>query len=63
MNRLNIISCAIYSFLVFSSVSVAKETQNPIEAAIVTHVKSDHQRAMTLLKEAVDINSGTMNFA
>ncbi|MBP6300089.1 MAG: M20/M25/M40 family metallo-hydrolase [Arenimonas sp.] len=63
MNRLNILSCAICSFLVFSSVSVAKETQNPIEAAIVTHVKSDHQRAMTLLKEAVDINSGTMNFA
>lgn len=63
MNRLNFLSYAISSFLVFSSVSNAKETQNPTEAAIVTHVKSDHQRSTALLKEAVDINSGTMNFA
>ncbi len=42
---------------------MAKEIGKPVEAAIVTHVKNDHQRALALLKETVDINSGTMNFA
>lgn len=34
-----------------------------VEAAIIQHVQRDHERSLVLLKEAVDINSGTMNFA
>ncbi|MEP7186992.1 MAG: M20/M25/M40 family metallo-hydrolase [Rhodanobacter sp.] len=34
-----------------------------VESAIVQHVQRDHPRSLALLKEAVDINSGTMNFA
>ncbi len=34
-----------------------------VEAAIVRHVQRDHGRSLALLKETVDINSGTMNFA
>ncbi len=34
-----------------------------VETAIVQHVERDHQRSLALLKETVDINSGTMNFA
>ena len=36
---------------------------DPIEARIVASVTADHDRARSLLKETVDINSGTMNFA
>ena len=36
---------------------------DPIEARIVASVNADHDRARHLLKESVDINSGTMNFA
>jgi len=35
---------------------------DPVETAIVAQVKNDHARALALLRETVDINSGTMNF-
>lgn len=35
---------------------------DPVEAAIAAHVKADHARSLALLRETVDINSGTMNF-
>ena len=54
---------ATLGLVLFSGNGTAKEIGNPVEAAIVTHVKKDHQRALALLKETVDINSGTMNFA
>jgi glutamate carboxypeptidase len=34
-----------------------------VETAIVQQVQRDHDRSLALLKEAVDINSGTMNLA
>lgn len=34
---------------------------NQVEAAIVQHIQRDHERSLALLKETVDINSGTMN--
>ncbi len=34
-----------------------------VEAAIVQHIQRDHERSLALLKESVDINSGTMNLA
>ncbi len=34
-----------------------------VEASIVQQVQRDHERSLALLKETVDINSGTMNFA
>jgi glutamate carboxypeptidase len=42
--------------------AMAKEPGRPVEASIVAHVNNDHQRALSLLKETTDINSGTMNF-
>lgn len=35
----------------------------PAEQAVVASVRGDHARALALLKETVDINSGTMHFA
>ena len=49
--------------IIISADGMAKEIGKPVEAVIVTHVKNDHQRALALLKETVEINSGTMNFA
>lgn len=43
--------------------AMAKTPGDPVEAAIVKHVIDDRQRALALLQESVDINSGTMNFA
>lgn len=65
MNRVSLSLCSIAAFglIFFSANSFAKQISKPVEVAIVTHVKNDHQRALDLLKETVDINSGTMNFA
>ncbi len=65
MNRilLVIFSVTAGALILFSSNCMAKEISKPIETAIATHVSNDHQRALALLKETVDINSGTMNFA
>jgi glutamate carboxypeptidase len=46
-----------------STASSAAFALDRVESAIVQHVKSDHERSMALLKQTVDINSGTMNFA
>jgi len=43
--------------------TVAAAPADPVENAIVAHVKADHERSLALLRETVDINSGTMNFA
>lgn len=54
---------AINALLLVSWPSHAKETVNETEAAIAKHVVAENSRAMALLQETVDINSGTMNFA
>lgn len=41
---------------------MALASPNLVENTIVTHIQKEHQRSMALLKETVDINSGTMNF-
>ncbi|MBP6534561.1 MAG: M20/M25/M40 family metallo-hydrolase, partial [Arenimonas sp.] len=65
MNRLHLAVCGVLAcaLILFSADAAAKEPGDPIEAAIVKHVKDDRQRALALLQETVDINSGTMNFA
>lgn len=63
MNRSIIFSVVSTALLCFSGTIAAQASHNPTEAAIVSHIQKDHQRAMALLKETVDINSGTMNFA
>ena len=63
MNRL---ITALLPFFVLSAISgtvLAASPADPIEAAIVKQVQRDHDRSLALLKETVDINSGTMNFA
>ena len=47
--------------LAAASTSAAQLT--PLEQAVVASVRSENPRALALLKETVDINSGTMNFA
>lgn len=54
---------AISALLLVSWPGYAKETINETEAAIAKHVAAENPRAMALLQETVDINSGTMNFA
>jgi len=55
-----IVACALF----FSSGHVFAAGQvDKVEAVIVEHVQQDHERSLALLKETVDINSGTMNFA
>ena len=54
------VALALYA----ASVSAAPAAPiDPVESAIVAHVQADHARALALLRETVDINSGTMNFA
>ena len=60
MNRLAaFVSIAL---LASSGIASAKGSADPVEARIAAHVRGDHGRAMALLQETVDINSGTMNF-
>ena len=54
---------AISALLLVSWPSHAKETVSETEAVIAKHVAAENPRAMALLQETVDINSGTMNFA
>lgn len=68
MNRLTTLVCALFIFMSLPGHADAGVVANPVavdqvETAIVTHVQDDHQRALALLKEVVDINSGTMNLA
>jgi glutamate carboxypeptidase len=57
----NLAALAILASLTGQSLASTGETTNPVEAAIVAHVHGDHDRAIALLKETVEINSGTMN--
>ena len=41
----------------------AKSPADPVETAIAKQIVAENTRAMALLQETVDINSGTMNFA
>ena len=50
------------ALLASSGIASAKGSADPVEARIAAHVRGDHDRAMALLQETVDINSGTMNF-
>jgi glutamate carboxypeptidase len=59
-NFCSIVTCGL---ILFSSNGLAKEISKPTEAAIVSHISNDNQRALALLKETIEINSGTMNFA
>jgi glutamate carboxypeptidase len=62
MNRPIALILAASTLFGFYTDAMASPT-DPVEAAIVQHVQHDHARSLALLKEAVDINSGTMNFA
>jgi len=42
--------------------SLALAADDPVEQAIVAHVDAEQSRALALLEQAVNINSGTMNF-
>ena len=55
-------SVSVVLCMALSGFSAASKMQDPIESKIVQHVASDHERAVALLAETVDINSGTMNF-
>jgi len=48
---------------VLSATSTDVLALDRVETAIVQHVQRDHERSLALLKQTVDINSGTMNFA
>lgn len=62
MNRPIALILAASTLLGFCTDAMASPT-DPVEDAIVQHVQHDHARSLALLKEVVDINSGTMNFA
>jgi glutamate carboxypeptidase len=53
----------IVALLVSCWQAQANDTASATEAAIAAAVRADRPRAMALLQESVDINSGTMNFA
>lgn len=53
----------IVALLVSCWQAQANDTVIATEAAIAAAVRADRPRAMALLQESVDINSGTMNFA
>ena len=61
MNRLA--SLATLALLACVGTASADSPADPIEARIAAHVRGDHERAVALLQETVDINSGTMNLA
>ena len=63
MNNLARAAFATLAFASISNTALASRPADPVEKAIVAHVGKDHERALALLKEAVDINSGTMNIA
>jgi glutamate carboxypeptidase len=63
MKHAHLNTLVISALLLVSWPAHAKETVSETEAAIAKHVVAENQRAMALLQETVDINSGTMNFA
>lgn len=52
---------AIIALLACTGTASADSPADPVEARIAAHVRGDHDRAIALLQETVDINSGTMN--
>lgn len=54
--------CASFIFSL-NAVCFAAPVNKAVEAKIAAQVRVEHARALALLKETVDINSGTMNFA
>lgn len=63
MKRMFVPIFAVSLSLTFGLRAEAKAPVNATEAAIAAHVVAENARAMALLQETVDINSGTMNFA
>ena len=61
MNRLiaTLSACA----LLVAGNAVLAAPADKVEARMVQHIQRDHERSLALLKQTVDINSGTMNFA
>jgi len=54
---------ALAALLLLTGSSSASASVDPVESKIAAHVRADHARSLALLRETVDINSGTMNFA
>ena len=63
MNRLLALSLVAFAWFSFIDSAQAKTPPDAVEASIVAQVKKDHVRALSLLRETVEINSGTMNLA
>ncbi|MEO6173182.1 MAG: M20/M25/M40 family metallo-hydrolase, partial [Arenimonas sp.] len=63
MNHLALLAFATLALVSAGDDALASSPADPVEKAIVAHVGNDHERALALLKESVDINSGTMNIA
>ena len=62
MNRLNATLMLLFA-LSCGCAGNATAALDDVETGIVAQVQRDHERALALLSESVDINSGTMNFA
>ena len=63
MNKRLVLSIAVALSIAATGNALAATPVDPVESAIVAHVRGDHARSLALLQETVDINSGTMNFA
>ena len=63
MNRLLALSLVAFAWFSFIDSAQAKTPLNAVEASIVAQVRKDHVRALSLLRQTVEINSGTMNLA
>ena len=61
MHRLLAVSLVAFGSFSIAGGVQAKTSPDAVEAIIVAQVKKDHDRALSLLRETVDINSGTMN--
>lgn len=56
-------AAVLASLLLAAAPPVHAAVPAPAEQAVLHSVRAEHDRALALLKETVDINSGTMNFA
>lgn len=63
MNRQLALSLVVFASFAINAGVHAKTSPEAVEASIVAHVKKDHDRALSLLRETVEINSGTTNLA
>lgn len=63
MNRLLALSLVAFAAISTAIGAQSKTEPDAVEASIVAQVKKDHDRALSLLRETVDINSGTTNLA